>query len=398
MLLILFPYKLTKSIFNGFQFNDLIKNVKTKIEFQDLSKIINPKWRKNYLEKKHISATEFDSICKWKKDLSKKLNEEKKVYVLSMLDVNSLKSIFIHYILKKLNVEIIQYNSPEVFLPKKKNIFILTFFKAFFLFFTSSSSFFFALKRKIYWKIVLLMEYEKLSVLYSGSQKSFNNYNAKKKEFINFNSSDYSYYLNFKKIKNNNNSNKNKKKKIIFLDSNAPFISDSRLFGLKLKYDVVEWYESLNYFLKKVEKIFNREIAIVPHPRARNSYNQLYDKNFDVLRDDDATIRSIKDCKFVLAISATTAVSFCVIYNKPINFIFNNQMKNQNPIALTYIKEISGFLKTRFINLNYDIYKKDFNLKIDRKAYQDYKFNYLTSKETLKKRNYEILNENFFNK
>ena len=181
MLLILFPYKLTKSIFNGFQFNDLIKNVKTKIEFQDLSKIINPKWRKNYLEKKHLSATEFDSICKWKKDLSKKLNEEKKVYVLSMLDVNSLKSIFIHYILKKLNVEIIQYNSPEVFLPKKKNIFILTFFKAFFLFFKNSSRFFFALKRKLYWKIVLLMEYEKLSVLYSGSQKSFNNYNAKKK-------------------------------------------------------------------------------------------------------------------------------------------------------------------------------------------------------------------------
>ena len=73
-------------------------------------------------------------------------------------------------------------------------------------------------------------------------------------------------------------------------------------------------------------------------------------------------------------------------------------MKNQNPMALTYIKEVSRFLKTQFINLNYDICKKDFNLKIDRKVYQDYKFNYLTSKETLKKRNYEILNENFFNK
>jgi hypothetical protein len=393
MLLILFPYKLTKSIFNGFQFNDLINNVKTKIELQDLSKIINPKWRKNYLEKKHRNAIEFDSICKWKKDLLKKINEEKKIYILSMLDVNSLKSIYIHYILKKLKVEIIQYNSPEVFFPKKKNIFILTLFKALFLFFKNPSRLFFALKRTIYWKLVLLIEYDKLSVLYSGSQKNFNNYNAKKKKFINFNSSDYSYYLNFKKINNNN-----KNKKIIFLDSNAPFISDSRLFGFKIKYDVVEWYESLNYFLKKVEKIFNREVVIILHPRARNSFNQLYDKNFDVLRDEDATIRSIKNSKFVMAISATTAVSFCVIYNKPINFIFNNQMKNQNPIALTSIKEISSFLKTKFINLNNDICKNDFNLKIDRKVYQDYKFKFLTSKETLKKRNYKILNENFFNK
>jgi len=41
--------------------------------------------------------------------------------------------------------------------------------------------------------------------------------------------------------------------------------------------------------------------------------------------------------------------------------------------------------------------KRKINLKINKKLYNNYKYNYLTSKKTENKKNFEILNENFFN-
>ena len=115
------------------------------------------------------------------------------------------------------------------------------------------------------------------------------------------------------------------------------------------------------------------------------------------MRDDNATIKAIKDAKLVFAISATTAVSYSVIFNKPVNFIYNEQIKKKNQTQFKHMKNLAKVLGTKFINLDKEFMKRKINLKINKKLYNNYKYNYLTSKKTENKKNFEILNENFFN-
>ena len=75
--------------------------------------------------------------------------------------------------------------------------------------------------------------------------------------FIKYNSSDYFNYLSYKKKKSG-------KDKIIFLDSNAPFISDKKLFKYNINYDVTSWYESLNKFLLNLQKKLRLKVVIIP--------------------------------------------------------------------------------------------------------------------------------------
>ncbi len=61
---------------------------------------------------------------------------------------------------------------------------------------------------------------------------------SKSKNFVDFNSPDYS-----KILKNKYSSNKNKKKIAIFLDGPGPFFpNDRELFGFRDNYDKKKWY------------------------------------------------------------------------------------------------------------------------------------------------------------
>ena len=162
------------------------------------------------------------------------------------------------------------------------------------------------------------------------------------------------------------------------------------MFGYNYKYDIKLWYKVLNKFLKNVENIFQKKIVIVPHPRSRDDFRQLYDKSFQVLREKDATIKSIKNSYFVIANSPTTATSYCILYNKAINFIFNNQQKLKIPESVLDTKLLAKYLNTKCINSEKIMTKKNFQLKPDKKYFDRYKYNFLTSKETFNKSVFKI--------
>lgn len=390
MIIIIFPYKFTKSFYYKFKINELRKNLMAPLEVHDLSYIVNKDWRKAFTESKNSFTKEFKSLQEWKKNIEKKIKKNKKIYVLNLLDINTLNSLLIHQILNKKEIFLIQYRAPEIKLQKKK-IFKEIVISFFYIFFFNFKKFLFLLKQSTFYKIVNLIKYENLAILYVGKKKHIlPHLNASNTFFIKYNSSDYFNYLSYKSKK------KSRKDKIIFLDSNAPFISDKKLFKSSINYDVNRWYESLNKFLLNLQKKLRTEVVIIPHPRSRNKNNKFYSSKIKVAKDENATIRSIKDAKVVFAISATTAASYCVIFNKPINFIYNNQIKEKNPDQFNHMLDLSKTLGTKFINLENKISKHDINFEIKKNLYKKYKYNYLTSKETENKKIYEILNNNFF--
>ena len=99
----------------------------------------------------------------------------------------------------------------------------------------------------------------------------------------------------------------------------------------------------------------------MPHPRSRDDFRQLYDKSFKVLRKKDATVKSIKNSYFVIANSPTTATSYCILYNKAINFIFNNQQKLKMPESVLDTKLLAKYLNTKCINSEKKLLRKIFN-------------------------------------
>ena len=176
------------------------------------------------------------------------------------------------------------------------------------------------------------------------------------------------------------------------MDIKAPaFPGDDVSFNDKIIYDVKKWYKDLNVFLDKVQKIFNTKVIIIPHPSVRKLTNIYYDKKFKVSKDPDASDSLIANCKFVIANGATTAVSYCVIHKKPVTFMYNDQVIKSNPTMLFETKSLSRILLSKTININNKFNKSKFSLKINKKNYLKYKYNYLTSKKIKNIKNSEIL-------
>ena len=73
--------------------------------------------------------------------------------------------------------------------------------------------------------------------------------------------------------------------------------------------------------------------------------------------------------------------------------IYNEQIKKNNLTAFSEMKFMSKVLKTGFININNEFYKNKFSMTINKKIYDKYKYDYLTSKKISEKMNHEIIND-----
>ena len=404
MLLLLHPYKFTEYFYKKYDLDVLENKLRARVEVHDLSNIVNPDWGEAFKGKRYKKAKVFNSISEWKSCFNKILAEEKNLVVYNLVDIHKLNSLIIHYIIFKSNVKVLQIRSLEACFCKTnlhKKINFKLIFKVIKLTFTNISKILFYMKSKFFSKVVLFLKYKELFIIYAGKKKNINPnvlypLNAEKTIYIKNHSFDYSkFLLNKKKL----NKKKTSRKYIVFLDSVTPyFIGDKKLFKQKLNYEPAIWYRNLNNFLKKVEQSFNAKIIIIPHPRVRGAYNPYYDRNFEICSELNGSCKLIPKSKFVMAISATTAVSYCVANYKPIVLIFNEQLKKKNPTMLIEMKYMSKVLNTSLINIDKTFTKDKLIKPISKKIYDKYKYEYLTSKEINNKMNYDILNSYFFNR
>ena len=395
MLIILFPQKFINCFYKQYQVSELKKKLKEKTEVHDMSNIISATLNNTYKGSINKSVKMFKEIKEWERYLKKKIKKEKKIYVMNCINLDNFKSFYIHYLLSKYKFTIIEENPAETLeyvYSKTLKQKIMNFFK--YLIF-HHRFFLFRTKQFMFRKIVKLLKFNEIYVTqcgYHGRRNVYPLLSSAKIKFLDLNSSDYeNFFINKRKIRNKNYA--------VFLDAKTPaFVGDKALFGLNITYDKKKWYSDLNKFLKKVEKQLNLKIVIIPHPSVREFKNTYYDKSFKIANDEDATNKLISSCKFVLSISPTTAVNYCVLYNKPITFIYNNQMVKKNLWQFKELKLYSRALSSKIINLNKETDIIELNSSVDKKKYLKWKYNYITSKKTENIGNIEILNKVIFNR
>lgn len=102
---------------------------------------------------------------------------------------------------------------------------------------------------------------------------------------------------------------------IAYLDQYTPYHPDSHLTGIVAN-DPQKFYKYLNEFFKKVEDKYGLPVFIAAHPKANYSINPFKERRIIF----NATKNIVFHSNLVLA-HFSTAISYAVIYNKPLIFI-----------------------------------------------------------------------------
>lgn len=192
-------------------------------------------------------------------------------------------------------------------------------------------------------------------------------------KIININSFDFDkFVLTF------NCDNLIEKKYCVFLDEYLPYHPDFEMFGIET-IEPNEYYNTLNNFISVIENRFNIEVIIAAHPKAESYKTKNPFAGRKIFFNKTAELT--KFAEFTIA-HCSTSISFAVLNWKPIILIYTNPLKSIMPNSYNLISNFSKTLRTTLINVdNFSVNEINFNT-IDHLKYADYKYKYLTSKES----------------
>ena len=224
---------------------------------------------------------------------------------------------------------------------------------------------------KVYKKLRLIKPFE---VVFSAGSVIIGHYQFAKK-VVPINICDYDHYQRAKTI----NERIVKEKYVVFIDNNEVGHPDNILSGEKsVNYD--SYYKSLNNFFDLVEARYGVKVVIAAHP-SLNVETSGFNKRsvFKFL-----TAELIKDAQFAL-VHHSTAVSYAVLNLKPCLFIYTNDLENLD-VKVTVAENVNLIAKS----LDSAVYNvdqiQDSEQIIVKQAnsirYEEYKYRFLTSKES----------------
>jgi len=156
----------------------------------------------------------------------------------------------------------------------------------------------------------------------------------------------------------------------VLLDGAGPKFSDDSLQNNAMlkayPFKSDEWYPSLRIFMEKLEEIHNLRFVIAAHPKSNfNSDNNEFGGRPIYYGKAEELIRN---CELVIT-RGSTATIFCVIYKKPVFFIYNNRSADhlKSPQE-KWNEDIGGKM------VNMDNYSSNFlyDISIDTNKYRNY--------------------------
>ncbi len=182
----------------------------------------------------------------------------------------------------------------------------------------------------------------------------------------------------------------------VLLDGAGPKFNDDRNQTNKMKkeYPITsdEWYPSLLNFMEELERIHDLRFVIAAHPKSNFNDDSeefggrpvYYGKAQELVRNSELVITK-----------GSTATIFCVIYNKPVFFIYNNQMLLASEQYLrkcnAWNKDIGGKI------VNIDNYSANllYDISTDTYKYQSY-INKIIAINNPTRPNWQIMLHNLF--
>jgi len=208
---------------------------------------------------------------------------------------------------------------------------------------------------------------------YSGSELVLypGNVCGKGTQYIRINTTDYQSFI---KAQNTHEKDENIYDKIVFIDQYIPLHPDNMIRGES--YDVEAYYAEMNEIFDCIEKKYNTKVVIAAHPasleyKKRNYYNgrEVYFGN---------TVDKVIDARYVIT-HHSTAVAYPVLANKPIIIVYTHQFDGKmiGQVCYSYQKKLNCYLITRDV-----VDSLPTALEVDKVSYDNYKYSFLTSKET----------------
>lgn len=212
-------------------------------------------------------------------------------------------------------------------------------------------------------------------IYYSGSKAPLNEYKFSDKTcFIEINSIDYEHFLILNKKEVQSLGLKNY---MVFVDQYLPFHPDAKINGLSA-IDSKGYYKKINDFFESLESYYGMKVIIAAHPKALRYKNEDYFKGRLVYWG--ITEELVKHANLVI-MHFSTSVSFSVLHRKKLVFLSMPEIKDMN---LNYHNLIASFAESLGAIFYYldGKWKFNGNIPLDNNKYEEYKYAYLTSKQT----------------
>lgn len=203
-------------------------------------------------------------------------------------------------------------------------------------------------------------------------------YNSKK--IVELNYIDYEY--NRDKV----STFKNEKKYFVFLDIYLHKHQDHTFadIGNINKFSGEKYLKNLNNFFDKIEKRFNVEIIIAAHPKSSYSQNEF--KNRKIIKDD--TVNLVRNAHAVIS-HHSTSISYAVLNKKSLIFIYDESIKNNFKNVYMFTKIFADYLQMPFLNI--DLEEIEIIPNVCELKYDNYKYNFLTTKKSEQFTNKQII-------
>lgn len=361
------------------------------VEVHELIDALTPHFAKAYMTRiKNEKVISFSTIGEWEKRFSiLQKDKSRRIFILNFARVDCLRSFLVNLQLVRSCCTIVDYYQPGV--PDASSLSSgLEYTKAF------KKIIPYALQKKISRTLLrklfaILGDALNLKPNYRivGGETDINKWKKfctdRNIKMIFGNSWDYSMVLRSKPPVDASRADKY----AVLLDGSGPmFTSDALLFGAHVYMTSDKWYPSLVRFFDKLELDFHIRIVIAPHPKTKHDRFPAYFGGREVI--SDKTNDLVRDCEFVVT-RMSTATSFAITYNKPVIFIYSDQLE-EDRLAMNQIEFIASECGTRPVNIDGTFDNKELSslMCIDQKCRAKYIQRYLTARDDSKS-NYQIL-------
>ncbi|MBE7411794.1 MAG: hypothetical protein HS129_06985 [Leptospiraceae bacterium] len=373
---LIYPYKFVDTLYTIMGLDGF--SATTEIVILDISHVLNREFS-NAIKalstlgniKKIGSLRDFISEIKNIREQSENI----KTCVNYMIPMNSIVEYIINLIgyfyIRNSSIKVINFINTglPVFDQKSKKSNWLTKIKE-----LSSFRHFFNKKKAFFWyRIPSPMNSLISHKLIAGNyylDKVFNE--AQKYKILKGHSFDFDRCLSLKK----GNIQKQDTGVIVFLDEPGPmFASDYKITGETVYKTIEVWYPALCRFFDRLEFLFNARVVIAAH------YKSAFTSPSEVFGGREVyygrTRELIENANLVIT-EQSTAVSYAVIYKKPIYYIYSDESK-QDIWLMNFMKNISELLGQPLLSINHlECIPKTYPL-VDRNKYFHYLNEFLTS-------------------
>jgi len=191
-------------------------------------------------------------------------------------------------------------------------------------------------------------------------------------KLIPINSSDYDIFLI-----NSEAEDVIKTRYIVFLDEYFPYHPDFEMLGIPT-IESEKYYSALNRFFQEIEDKLKLKIVIAAHPKAILYTKRDFFNGRTVLFNQTASL--VRHCEFAIA-HMSTSISYAVLNKKPVLFSLSNDLSKKMALQSLIISFMANQLKSNVVNIDSE-FNIDLITPLDELSYDNYKYRYLTNKNT----------------